>query len=145
MQVGDLLARATAQRGIKVRQRLVEHEYLRILDDGTADCDALPLATRQLAGQAMQQVPDLQHACHGVDAALDFRALGADILQAEGDVAAYRHVRVERVALKHHGDAALARRQMIHARPVDLDLAGIDRLQAGDHSQQGGFSAAGRA
>jgi hypothetical protein len=89
-------------------------------------------------------VPDLQHACHRVDAALDLRALGADILQAKGDVAAYRHVRVERIALKYHGDATLARRQMIHARPVDLDFAGVDGFQAGDRPQQRGFSAAGR-
>ena len=89
--------------------------------------------------------PDFQHARHSGDAAIDFRAFGADVVQAEGDVAAYRHVRVERVALKHHGDAALAGRQMIHARPIDLDLAGIDGLQAGDYPQQGGFSTAGRA
>ena len=34
-------------------------------------------------------------------------------LQAEGHVVGDRHVRIERVALEHHGDAALGRRQVV--------------------------------
>ena len=43
--------------------------------------------------------------------------------QREGDVLEDGHVRVERVALEHHGDAALDRRQVVDPLAVDDDVA----------------------
>ena len=61
MQLRDLQSRAHTQCRIEIRQRLIEQEQLRLLDDRAADRDALSLATRDLAGLALQQVFDLQH------------------------------------------------------------------------------------
>ena len=44
-------------------------------------------------------------------------------LQAEGDVVAHGHMRIERVGLEHHGEAALGRRHVGHVDAVDHDLA----------------------
>src|SRR5690606_11258594 len=53
------------------------------------------------------------------------------------------HMRIERIGLKHHGDAALARRHMIDHAPIYFELAGGDGFQPRNAPKQGGFSAAG--
>ncbi|MNT78909.1 hypothetical protein D3C72_2181940 [compost metagenome] len=54
-------------------------------------------------------------------------------------------MRVERVALEHHGNAALGGRHFVHALAVDQEVSPGDRLEPGNHAQQGGLAAAGRA
>ena len=51
-------------------------------------------------------------------------------------------MRVERVVLEHHRDAALARRQVVDDRVADDDLAAADRLEPGDHAQRRRLGAA---
>ena len=60
----------------------------------------------------------------------------ADHAQAERHVFGHRHVRVQRVALEHHRQAALFRRHVVHAPAIDLQLAACDVLQSGDAAQQ---------
>ena len=60
LELGDLDAGGDAQRGVEVRQRLVEQEHLRIAHDGAADGDALALAARQRLGQAVEIFGQLQ-------------------------------------------------------------------------------------
>ncbi len=54
-------------------------------------------------------------------------------------------MRVERVGLEHHGELALDRGGRSHVAAVDEELAGGGLLQPGDHAQQCGLTAAGRA
>ena len=65
--------------------------------------------------------------------------------QAEGDVVVDRFVRIERVALEHHRDVALVRRQRVDDLVVEPQFALGDVLQPRDHVQRRGFAAAGRA
>src|SRR3546814_20906246 len=53
-------------------------------------------------------------------------------------------MRVERILLEDHRHAARARREVIDTTPADTDLATIDGLEPGYHTEQGGFAAAGR-
>jgi len=46
-----------------------------------------------------------------------------------------REVRVERVALENHGDAAFARRKIVDHAAANEDIAGRGRFQSGDHAQ----------
>ena len=64
--------------------------------------------------------------------------------QPELEVLAHRHVRIERVALEHHGDVAVLGRDVVHDPPVDADGAGGDLLEPGDQAEDGGLAAAGR-
>src|SRR5690606_34184844 len=64
--------------------------------------------------------------------------------QAVRHVVVDAHVRVEGVVLEHHGDVALGRLEPVHHPAADGDLARGDRLQAGDHPEQGGLPAARR-
>ena len=66
-------------------------------------------------------------------------------LQAERHVVVDTHVRVERVALEHHGDVAILGRHIVDHAVADADFALGNLLQAGDHAQAGGLAAAGRA
>ena len=145
VQAGQLDARAAAQRRVEVGERFVEQERLRLLDDGTADGDALALTAAQLAWLAIEQRRDFQHRrCLG-DLARDLLRRGADVAQAERHVLPHRHVRIEGVVLEHHRDAAVAWPHRVDARVSEMDLAGARRLEAGDHAQQGRFAAARRA
>jgi hypothetical protein len=65
--------------------------------------------------------------------------------EREGDVLPHRHVRIERVGLEHHGDAALRRRHVGDVDAVEEALAGGDALEPGDHAQQRRLAAARRA
>jgi len=51
-------------------------------------------------------------------------------------------VRVERVALEHHGDVAVLGRDLVHHPPPDGDGARGDLLEPGDHAEQGALAAA---
>ena len=64
---------------------------------------------------------------------------------AEGHVVVDRHMRIERVGLEHHGDAALRGRHVVDQLAGDLQLAAGDLLEAGDRAQQRRLAAAGRA
>ena len=65
--------------------------------------------------------------------------------QAEADIVADRHVRIERVALEHHREAALRRRLVDDVDAVDQDGAAGRVLEPGDQAEQRRLSAAGRA
>jgi hypothetical protein len=134
-----------AQGGVQVRQRFVEQEGRGFAHDGAADGDALALAARQLAGPAVKIVRQVQHLGGMGHAAVLFGLVHARHLQRKGDVLAHRHVRVKRVGLEHHGQAALGGRQVGRIAAVDLDRARGGILKPRDQAQQGGLAAARRA
>ena len=53
-------------------------------------------------------------------------------------------MRKQRVALEHHVDGALMRRDLRDILAVEQNAAGVGRLEAGQHSQQRGLAAAAR-
>ena len=119
MQLRDLDPHLHAQRRIEVGQRLVEQEHARVAHDRPADRHALALAARELLGLALEQVLDLQDARGVAHPLVD--ALLADLreLQAERHVVVHAHVRIERVGLEHHGDAALGRGELVDHLAVE--------------------------
>ena len=62
--------------------------------------------------------------------------------QGEADVLVDAHVRVERVALEHHGDVAVAGVDAADRLAADDDLAGGRLLEPGDHPHRRGLAAA---
>ena len=110
----DLQPHLDAQRGVEIRQRLVEQECLRLAHDGAADRDALALAAGEFARLAIEIGREVQGRGRRLDLAVDLRPRQAGHLQAEGDVVAHAHMRIERVGLEHHRQAALGRRHVDH-------------------------------
>ena len=145
VKLGKFDAGTGPQGRIEIGERLVEQEGLRLLDDRTADGDTLALTTRELARLALEQVRHFKDAGGLVDPRVDGLARHADILEPECHVVAHAHMWIKRIGLEHHGNAALARRQMIDTFVIDGNLAAIDRFEARDHSQKRRFPAAGRS
>jgi len=110
-----------------------------------ADRDALALPARQRLGLAIEQLADLEDAGSALDPVADLALVQVGELERERHVVVDRHVRVQRVALEHHRDAALGRRQVVGALAIDHDVTGGDGLQPGDQAQQGRLAAARRA
>ena len=134
-----------AERRIEIRQGLVEQKRLRLAHDGASDRDALALSAGELARLAVQIGREIQRGGRGLHLAVDIRARQARHLQAERDVAADAHMRIERIGLEHHRQAALGRRHVHHVLAVDQDLPAGDILQSGDQAQERGLPAAGRS
>ena len=53
-------------------------------------------------------------------------------------------MREQRVVLEHHVDGALVRQHLRDVLAAQQDLAGIRRLEPGEHAQQRGLAATGR-
>jgi hypothetical protein len=107
--------------------------------------DALPLAAGKLRGLSAEIVRQFERLRRRLHLFGDRRFPDAADLQAEADVFGDRQMRVERVALKHHRDVAIARRELVGDGAADQDLAFADVLEARDHPQRRRFSASRRA
>jgi hypothetical protein len=106
---------------------------------------ALPLAARQCARLALEELFDLEDVRGLLDALLDLLLRQLAQLQPEREVVLDGHVRVERVALEDHRDIAVLRRQVVDDLVADSDLAVGDLLEPGQHPQRSRLAAAGRA
>ena len=142
VQPFDLAAHLVAQLRIQVGQWFVEEVQARIAHHCAADCHALQLAARELARVAVEQVVDREHARGLAHLAIDLVGGRLARAQPEGDVVVHRHVRIERVILKHHRDVAPARRLVVDDLAADLDRSLVSVLEAGDRAQQRAFAAA---
>ena len=134
-----------AQLGVKVGERFVEQEHLRLFHDGPANGDPLALAARQLAGLAVKVGFQLQNAGSIGNPALAV-GLGEVVdLHPEIHVLSHRHVRVQRVGLEHHRNVAVAGGNAGHLAVADVDRAARNLLQPRDGPQKRGLAAARRA
>ncbi|MEH2542427.1 hypothetical protein V1287_006361 [Bradyrhizobium sp. AZCC 1699] len=141
MHLLDLDPHLHAQLGVEVGQRLVEQKHLWVTHDGAAHGDALALAAGQLLRLAVDQFDDVEHARSLVDTALDLGLRIALQPQSERHVLRDRHMRIERVVLKHHRDIAILRWHVVDDVAADHDVAVGDIFQAGDHPQRCRLSA----
>ena len=145
VELADLEAHLDAQRGVEVRERLVEEEGVGGPDDGAAHGDALALAAGELGRLPLQQVVELQHRGGGADLLRDLGLGMVAHLQAEAHVLGHAHVRIKRIVLENHGDVALGRGEVTDLPRADGDVAASDLLQPRDHPQERRFPATGRA
>ena len=144
MELANVDAHLGAERGVEVRQGLVEEEERRATHDGAAHGAALALPAREGPGEPVEQGPEPEHLGGLGDALLDLLRIGFAKLETEGQVLADREVGIERVRLEHHGDVPIARLQPRHLAITEIDRALIGDLQPGEETQKGGLPAAAR-
>ena len=140
----DLRPHLYAELRIKVRERLVHQERLRLAHDRPAHRDALPLPSGELRGASMEHVSQPEDARDLFDALFLLVLRHLPHAQPEREVVVDVLVRIERVILEDHRDVAVARREVVDDLALDPDLAGGDLLEPGDHPQRRGLAAAGR-
>ena len=106
--------------------------------------EAMTLADRIVVLQAgrIEQVLDVQRLRRLGDGFLDLCLGHLRQLEPEGHVVVQVHVRIQRVALEHHRDAALGRGQVVDDTAADGQLAFGDVFQPGDGAQQRALAAA---
>ena len=136
VQPRQLDAHLHAQLGVEVGERLVEEEDIRLAHDRASDRHALPLAARKGARMAVEYFGNLQDAGGAPHLVVDFFLPGAGDAQAKGHVLEHRHMRIERIGLEHHGDAAFGRAQRVNPLAADVDAAVLEGFEPGDHAQQ---------
>jgi hypothetical protein len=107
--------------------------------------NALPLAARELRGLALEEIVDREHLRRRLDPLPDHVLPDLVQLEAERHVVVDAHVRVERVVLEDHGDVPVHRRDLVHARAADVDLAGGRILEPRRHPQHRRLPGAGGA
>ena len=115
----QLRPRGDAQQRIEVRERLVEQECPGLASDHAAERHPLALAAGQLGRLAIEQWLDPQHGGGGAHALVDALRRDAPYAQAERQVLPHALVGVQRVALKHHGEIAVLRRDVCQVAAVD--------------------------
>src|SRR5512143_712965 len=133
------------QRGVEIRERLVEQEERGPPHEGAAESDALALAAGELARSAVEIRREAEVLGRVAEPLVRLRPRHLAHLEAEGEVLADRHVRVERVALKDHRDVAVARGDAVHDPSADRDRALAGLVEAGDEAQGGRLAASRRA
>ena len=135
LELLDLQARRGAQFGVKVGQRLVEQQHGRFAHQRARERDTLALAARKLARPAVEQMTDTEQLRRPLDFLVDFGAGNALRLQRKGDVVAHREMRIEAVALEHHGHAAGARWNIVDDVATDQKVAARLFLEPADDAQ----------
>ena len=64
--------------------------------------------------------------------------------QSESDVFTHRHIRKNRIVLKHHTDIALTGIDIVYLPVVKINFTAFNAVETGDHPQKRRFTAAGR-
>ncbi len=111
--------------------------------------DALPLAARELGGEAILQPGKLDQGEQLGNAHLDRVAVGPPAagldIEAEGDVARHRHVIEQGIVLEDETDPAPRRGEGGDVLIAEANQPGIGKIEPGDEAQQGGLAGARRA
>ena len=126
-------------------ERLVEQQHARLVRERARECDALLLAARQLARQAMVVTFERNELQQLRAPPAPLSAAHAAGTQRELDVVGHRHVAKQRVVLEHEADFALPRPQVRDIAAVQHDAAMIDRRETRNGAQQRALAAARRA
>ena len=145
MELGDLGTHLHTELGVEVGERLVHEEDLGLTRDSAAHGNALTLTAGERRGLAVEQLLEVEDARGIVHDLIDLVLRGLAQAQRERHVLVNRHVRVERVVLKHHRDVAVLGLHIVHDATVDLERARGDVLQACDHAQRSRFAATRRS
>ena len=114
MEFGDMQAHLNAQFGIEVRKGFIKHKHPWITYNSAADGNALTLTARKLLRLTIQQMRELQRFRHHFNLTANFIFWYFVHFQAIAHIFRHRHMRIERIGLEYHSDAAMGRNDIIH-------------------------------
>ena len=133
VQPADFHPHLHAQLRIKVAQRFIKQEHLRMPDDRPTHSNTLTFAAGEMFRFAVQQVRNTENFRGFVDTLFNFRFRIFAKFQPERHVLCHRHVWIEGVVLEDHGNISVFRRDVVDAFVVDVDVAFSYLFQSGNH------------
>ena len=153
LQRGEVALEVLAQLGVERAEWLVEQEHLRLQHERPGQGHALLLAAGELRRPPLLQPAEADEVDHLADpsAALrlvERRAVACAVTpppQPVGDVVLDVEVGEEGIRLEHRVDRPAVRRHGDQVLAVEQDLTTRRLLEAGDHPQRRGLAAAGRS
>src|SRR6266404_2344078 len=140
----DLDAHLHAQLGIEVGKRFIEQKHFGIAHDGATHRHTLALSAGELLWLAFEKRAYVEDPGGVLDPDPDLVFRDLFETQPKRHVLVHRHVRVQGVILKHHGDVAILRGHVIYHRAAHQDFAAGDVLQTRYHAQGRALAAARR-
>ena len=145
LQAFELGAHFLAEFQIKRRERLIEQQHLGARGHGAGERDALLLAAGELRRLAVDELAQLHHPDHLVDACDGVSGRPLEHFERETDVIGDAHMREERVILEDSVHRALVGGQVFDFLAVEVNGACGGAFKSGDHTQKSAFAAARRA
>ena len=133
MKMLDLGTGRDAKLGVEIRQRFIHQKDVWLAHNGAGQRHPLPLATGQGRRAAVQEFGQLDHFGGAAHALIMRCRIDLPDLQRKADILIDIHVRIEAIGLKDHRDIAVLRLKVIDHLPVNLDIAGGNLLEAGNH------------
>ena len=143
MQPFHFVLHTAAQVLIERRERLVEQEDGRLEDERARERHALLLATRELRRQLAFMAVQADALDDLSNAARNDVARRLSHLEGESDVLRDRHVRKERIALKHHAEGARLRASLRDVLAVAHQPSNGRLLEAGHDHEKSRLAGAG--
>ncbi len=134
-----------AQLLVEGGQRFVEQQHARALDQRARQRHPLTLTAGELADAALAEALQLDQRQHLGDPLAALAPADVLLAQAEADVSLHGKMGKQSVALEHHVDRPMVRRNIADVLAVEQDAAFARRLEAGEQAQQRGLAAAGGA
>ena len=144
MKLGKLGTHLCTQLSVKVGERLVEKEDLRLTNDSTTESNTLTLTAGESLRLTVEQVLDVEDAGSLFNAALDLILRSLAELKTECHILENGHMGIKSVVLENHCDVAILRSDVVDQLVTDVEFAVGNLLKAGDHTQGGGLTASGR-
>ena len=143
LDVLDDRAHLNAQLRVKVGQRLIHQQNVRLDAQCTSERDALLLTAGKALRHTVGVLVDL-HELHELLGLGLYLVLGELLVfQAELNVFSDGVVREDGVVLEDHANVALGGVKVVYALLTEEEVAALDAVEARDHSQKCGLAAAG--
>ena len=133
-----------AQFRVQVRQRFIHQQNAGLDDKSSGQRNTLLLATGQFVRFPGLQLIDLHHFQCFLNPGRNLLLGNMSGFQAVSHVLSHVQVRKNGIVLKYHTDVSLMGRNVIDNLVIKTDLAPVYCVKTGDHTEQSGFTAAGR-
>ena len=140
MQRLQLFLHLLSELEVERPQRLIEQQHLRTVDQRTCERHALALATGELRRTPIFIFGELHHGERVARFGFALSLRHALDPETVGDILADRHMRKQRIVLKHGIDVALVRRNALGGFTENFDMAFVGLFEPRDQAQAGGFA-----
>jgi len=137
VQVDQVGTDGASQGGVERGHRFVEQRQPRPRGHRPAEDDPLALASREGRRPAVKHVLQAEPARDGAHPVPDLGPRPSPGAQAEGEVREHAQMRIRRLVLEDHRQAAMPGRSARGRLAPEADLAVVGLFQAGDQPQQG--------